>query len=181
MMIKPFGSAHPEGTGFSDGIDLATAFAETGDLRNFRAWERLVRARIHEVAAVDEPGHITARRVRNWIYAWSEFRDAPSSGVGADDISTLLIGSLTRQLLHLRAHLSGDDTRRTYELQSLFIAALTLPVLDPDGAILRFAVHELQETARGGQLLDDVMACVPRLNVLVYGVRSAEALDAVPA
>jgi hypothetical protein len=163
------GERQPEWIGSNDGIDLARAFAETGDLRHFRTWERLMSARIRQLAVGDEPGHVTARRVQNWIFAWSEFRDAPASAAGAGDISALLIRSLTEQLAHLRTHLSGDETGRTVELQALFMAALTLPVLDSDGGILRFAVHELWKTTRGRQLLDDVMVCVPRLRVLIDG------------
>jgi hypothetical protein len=128
---------------FYYGLDLAWAFRETGEHRFQQTWERLVRSWIRQVPVSADPSDVVGRRIQNWIYAWSGFAAGDRfEGLG-DGTSGVLLESLGAQVAHLRAHLTRERNHRTLELYALFIAALALPALDPNGDLLSFAVEEL--------------------------------------
>jgi hypothetical protein len=138
---------------FYYGLDLAWAFRRTAEPRFQQAWERLVRSWIRQVPVALDTSDVVGRRIQNWIYAWNGFAAADGfrglEDVGAD----VIVESLDAQVTHLRANLTRERNHRTLELYALFIAALALPTLDPNGALLAFAMEELQHN-----LLLDVAA-----------------------
>jgi hypothetical protein len=128
---------------FYYGLDLAHAFHTTGDPRFPRAWERLVRSWLRQVPVGFDSSDVTARRIQNWIYAWDSFVNAAYFDDFTEGFEAELLASLAAQIKHLRAHLTPERNHRTLELYALFVAALALPELDADGALLDFAVTEL--------------------------------------
>jgi hypothetical protein len=136
---------------FYYGLDLAWAFRETGEPRFQETWERLVRSWIRQVPNSIDPSDVVGRRIQNWIYAWSGFTAGDRFEGLSGDTANVVLESLGAQVTHLRAHLTRERNHRTLELYALFIAALALPVLDPDGVLLAFAVEELQSN-----LLQDI-------------------------
>ena len=60
----------------NEGLDLAHAYAVTGDDAYVRAWERLVASYIAQVPVGHDRTEVSARRMQNWLYAWQRFRDA---------------------------------------------------------------------------------------------------------
>lgn len=128
---------------FYYGLNLASAFRETGDARFLRAWERLVRSWIRRVPVAFDPPDVTGRRVLNWIYAWDAFASAPRFSEFAEGFDEEIFASLAEQVAHLRQHLTPERNHRTLELYALFVAALALPELDARGSLLDFAVNEL--------------------------------------
>ncbi|HEY6195373.1 MAG TPA: alginate lyase family protein [Candidatus Eisenbacteria bacterium] len=137
---------------FGYGRDLARAFGETNDARYVRAWERLVRSWILDVPIDHDDSFVVARRIQNWIHAWTLFTEAPGFAGFADGFTDQLLASLKDQVAHLRARVSPERNHRTLELFALFLAALALPDLDPDGDLLEFST-----TALHGNLLDDIL------------------------
>jgi Heparinase II/III-like protein/Heparinase II/III N-terminus len=138
---------------FYFGLDLAWAFRETGNRKFLHAWERAVRSFIHQVPVGSDPSEVTARRIQNWIYAWNGFARASSFAGLGDGVAEEVVGSLREQVEHLRHHLTRERNHRTLELYALFIAAIALPLGDPDGQLLDFSVSELHKN-----LLADVRA-----------------------
>ena len=137
---------------FYYGLDLAHAFSETGESRFLAAWERLVLSWIRTVPVGADPSHVAGRRIQNWIYAWDVFASAPGfPGLSAGSAARIAT-SLAAQVRDLRGRLTPERNHRTLELYALFIAALALPDLDPDGTLLDFAVTALSEN-----LLSDIL------------------------
>ncbi|HEV2914255.1 MAG TPA: alginate lyase family protein [Pyrinomonadaceae bacterium] len=139
---------------FYYGLDLASAFRETGDAKYLRAWERLVLSWIGQVPARFDSSDVTARRIQNWIYAWDLFAQSPRFYGFTEGFEEQVLASLSEQLGHVRQHLTAERNHRTLELYALFIAALALPELDDSRAsLLDFALKELH-----GNLLSDFRA-----------------------
>jgi hypothetical protein len=130
---------------FYFGLDLATAFAQTGDPRYLCAWEGLVASWIEQVPLGSESTDTVARRMLNWVYAWSRFAEAPAFGGLARGLDLLLLASLSAQADWLRSHLTAARNHRTLELYALFVSALALPRVDPGGGLLAFALEQLDE------------------------------------
>lgn len=128
---------------FYYGLDLAHAYQETGDDCFPLAWERLVRSWIGQVPVGFDTSDVRARRVQNWIYAWDSFVNTSGFEGFAEGFEGELLSSLAAQVEHLRANLTVERNHRTLELYALFVAALALPELDEGGALLDFAVSEL--------------------------------------
>jgi hypothetical protein len=123
------------------GMDLAHAFATTGDQRFLTAWERLVRSYIRTVPVDHDSADVAARRVQNWIYAWDAFARAPGFPGLRGDLGPELLDYLGAQTRYIRDHLTPARNHRTLELYALFIVALAFPQLEDD--LLEFAVAEL--------------------------------------
>lgn len=132
---------------FYYGLDLAHAFAVTGDEKYRITWRQLVQSWITQMAAGCDSSDIAARRIQNWIYAWTAFSKKDSFEPQFEDE---IICSLAAQVSHLRNHLTAERNHRTLELYALFIAALALPELNDDD-LLEFATAELHRN-----LLTDV-------------------------
>jgi hypothetical protein len=128
---------------FYFGLDLAAAFGETGALRYQRTWERLVASWIDQVPVGVESTDTVARRLLNWIYAWSAFAQAPHPNDLSPGFDGRLVGSLAAQALWLRGHLTPRRNHRTLELYALFIFALAFPTLDPEAELLEFTLGQL--------------------------------------
>jgi hypothetical protein len=125
---------------FGYGLDLAYAFAATDDVVYIRAWERLVDSFVHRVPVGSDATEVAARRVLNWIYAWSAFAAAPGFEPGFGD---RLLERIAAETARIREYLTPERNHRTLELYALFVAALALPELDPEGDLLAFATAEL--------------------------------------
>lgn len=130
---------------FYYGLDLAHAFVETGEARFPCAWQRLVRSWMLQVPVDYDSSDVIGRRVQNWIYAWQIFASSSDFPGFSEDFTTALLTSITAQVRYLRSHLTLERNHRTLELYALFIVALALPHLDPDRALLNFAMNELYE------------------------------------
>ena len=134
------------------GLDLASAFRETGDPRFVEAWVRAVRSFIEQVPIELDTSDVTARRIQNWIYAWNGFRRA-NVELG-EDVAGELLASLQRQVVRLRQHLTRERNHRTLELYALFIAALALPQIDHGAELLDFSIRELCANLRADMRAD---------------------------
>jgi Heparinase II/III-like protein/Heparinase II/III N-terminus len=132
---------------FYYGLNLAHAFALTGDEKYRRVWQQLVRSWIAQVPVGWDSSDVAARRIQNWIYAWNAFSLFSSFETTFED---QLVSSLAAQVVHLRHNLTAERNHRTLELYALFIATLALPELD-QGELLAFAIAELHRN-----LLTDV-------------------------
>jgi hypothetical protein len=128
---------------FYFGLHLAAAFAETGQPRYQRTWEELVSSWIDQVPLGAEPTDTVARRMLNWVYAWSEFAQASEFAGLHGELDQTLLDSLAAQANWLREHLTAARNHRTLELYALFICAQALPGLDPQGELLPFAAEQL--------------------------------------
>lgn len=132
---------------FYEGLDLAHAFATTGDRSYVDAWQRLVLAFAEQVPVGHDSSDVSARRIQNWIYAWQRMA-AVDADVLAVDVAAAVVARLHLDVTHLRANLTAERNHRTLELYALLIAALALPdALDVDGQLRRFAVSELEANA----------------------------------
>jgi hypothetical protein len=141
------------------GLDLAHAFAATGEARFLEAWQQLVGSFIAAVPAHADPSDVTARRVQNWLYAWQRLAAAPHFAGLDPELEERLVRSLREQLLHVRDTLTEGAWRnhRVLELYGLMIGALALPEqLDPDGELLTTAVAGLHDCLLAGTWPDGV-------------------------
>jgi len=132
---------------FYYGLDLAHAFAVTGKTKYRQAWKQLVQSWIEQAPVGCDSSDIAARRIQNWIYAWTAFSREQEFGA---DFENQIIERLAAEIRHLRRNLTAERNHRTLEIYALFIAALALPELDHDD-LLEFAVAELHRN-----LLTDV-------------------------
>jgi Heparinase II/III-like protein/Heparinase II/III N-terminus len=113
-----------------EGLDLAHAFEVTGDPEFLRAWEDLVESFCEQVPVGHDSSDVSARRVQNWLYAWSRFAEAADfTGLRAG-LSGRLADRITADTDHLAAHLTAERNHRTLELYTLLLANLAL---DPAG------------------------------------------------
>jgi hypothetical protein len=135
---------------FYFGLDLATAYASTGDAIYLRTWEALVASWIAQVPPHHDPTDVMGRRLQNWVYAWQSFAAEGRPGPGASTVEQLL-GSIAAQVDHLRSHLTPERNHRTLELYALLIVALALPPVDPRGEL-----RDLAWTALHANLQEDV-------------------------
>jgi hypothetical protein len=130
---------------FYFGLHLAAAFAQTGESRYQRTWEGLVSSWIEQVPLGTESTDTVARRLLNWVYAWSELAQASAFAGLESGLERTLLDSLAAQAGWLREHLTAARNHRTLELYALFICAVALPSLDPDRELLGFALTQLDE------------------------------------
>ncbi len=132
---------------FYYGLDLAHAFAVTGNTKYRHAWRQLVQSWIEQSPVGCDSSDIAARRIQNWIYAWNAFSRGGEFGAGFEN---QIIERLAAEVRHLRRNLTAERNHRTLELYALFITALAVPELDHDD-LLEFAIAELHRN-----LLTDV-------------------------
>ena len=143
-----------EWTKFYFGLDLAHAYAETGEQRFLDAWQRLVASYLRQVPAgkgIEDTSDVAARRVQNWIYAWAAFAAAPGFPGLHDGLADKLVQGIAEHAAYIRENLTAERNHRTLELYALLIVAVALPRLDADGALLALATEQLHEN-----LLTDV-------------------------
>ena len=108
----------------NEGLDLAHAYAVTGDGEYLTAWEQLVASYTSQVPVGHERSEVSARRVLSWLYAWQRFRDA---GAAVDPhLVTTLVARLRLDADHLAAHLTPARNHRTLELYALLLVGLAL-------------------------------------------------------
>jgi hypothetical protein len=141
---------------FYDGLDLAHAFAETGDRGFLEAWERLVGSWIRRVPVGWDSSDVAARRVQNWIYAWQRFADAPAFTGLAAGLDEEIVQSVAEQADFIRSNLTPARNHRTFELYTLFLVALAFPATDPGGGRLAEAMRLLHENLLADVLPDGV-------------------------
>jgi Heparinase II/III-like protein/Heparinase II/III N-terminus len=132
----------------NEGLDLAHAFAVTGDGRYLATWERLVTSYASSVPVGHERAEVAARRLQNWLYAWQRFRDA-----GVEPcVTELLVGRLRADAEHLAAHLTPERNHRTLELYALLLVGLAVD----DRAGAQHSLDALGDNARRDLLADGV-------------------------
>jgi hypothetical protein len=141
---------------FYYGLDLAFAFAMTGDRIYPQTWERLVRSWLEQVAVDFGPTDALGRRLQNWIYAWSMFADAPAFDGFGDGFDDLLARQIAEHADYLWTHLTPERNHRTLELYALFVVALGLPPSDRETARLEFAWRALQDNLQSDFRRDGV-------------------------
>src|SRR5262249_16633998 len=106
---------------FGYGRQLGQAFAEAGGARYLRTQERPIRPWTPPGPVEHDDSYVTARRIQNWLQAWSFFAGARAvDGFGAE-FADELFASLKDQVAHLRAHISPERNHRTLELFALFL------------------------------------------------------------
>jgi heparinase II/III-like protein len=130
---------------FYYGLDLAHAFAQTGDLRFQRTWERLVRSWLDQVPPDFGPTDALGRRLQNWVYAANIFSAAPAFAGFADGFDEQLVDGIRQHADYLQAHLTPERNHRTLELYALFVVALALPSTAAEEVRLQFAWRALQD------------------------------------
>lgn len=141
---------------FYYGLDLAHAYARTGDPSFVDTWRDLVVSWIDQVPIDHDPTDVVARRIQNWIYAWERF-NAANTGPALDGKSSdRLLISIGAQLAYLKENLATERNHRTLELYALFVCGLALPALDPSGELVQFAAFELYRNLRADVLADGV-------------------------
>ena len=139
---------------FYFGLNLATAFAETGEYKFQRTWERLVDSWLRQVPTDFGPSSdAIGRRIQNWVYAWNIFASSPRFNGFCDGLEERIAASLAQQAGYLRNHLSAERNHRTLELHGLFVVALALPEIAEDNNLLKFAMDGIYEN-----LLTDIRA-----------------------
>jgi pimeloyl-ACP methyl ester carboxylesterase len=143
---------------FPYGLDLAHAFAATGERRFLDTWQDLVLSFIEQVPPGTEgdSSDVIGRRIANWVFAWDLFASAEAFPGLRPGAGGRILESLGLQVEHLIAHLDAARNHRTLELSGLFHTVLALPELDPDGERLAFAVEELHRNLRADFLADGV-------------------------
>jgi len=128
---------------FYYGLDLASAFVDTGDAKYVEAFVRLTRTFIEQVPVDRDTSDVTARRISNWMYAWMVFERSPAfSGFGAE-FEALLLEGLRESTWWIHEHLTEERNHRTLELYCTFVVSLALPAIDPGGKLLHRSVAEL--------------------------------------
>ncbi|HKN96102.1 MAG TPA: alginate lyase family protein [Pseudonocardiaceae bacterium] len=143
---------------FYYGLDLAHAFAETGDAGFLHAWERLVGSWIQQVPVESDGSDVAARRVQNWTYAWGMFAASPDFAGLADGLDTLLLQSIGQHARHIRRGLTPEVFRnhRVLEVYALLVVALAFPTLDDAPELLTFSIAELHRMLAEGFRPDGV-------------------------
>jgi len=126
---------------FYFGLDLAAAYAETGEARFQQSWEKLVASWIRRVPVDFGPTDAIARRIQNWIYAWNIFAGSPHFAGLSEGLDEKIIASLAQQAGYLRNHLTAERNHRKLELYALLVVALALPEAAVDADLLQFAME----------------------------------------
>ena len=144
---------HIEWSKFYFGLDLAHAYATTGDEAHLDTWQALVSSWIDQQEPDVDTSDVTARRLQNWLYAWQGFDTVPGVPGLDPDLQDRVLASMSAQLDHVTAELTPERNHRTLELFALLVVSLGLPVLDPDGERGEQAWALLQDN-----LLTDVWA-----------------------
>lgn len=132
-----------------EGLDLAHAYAITGEIDYLTTWEDLVETFCDQVAVGADASDVSARRLQNWLYAWRRFADAPHYVGLRPGLARRLAQRIAADAEHLRLNLTPHRNHRTLELYALLIVGLSLP--GHDDGLARFALDELCEN-----LLTDV-------------------------
>lgn len=141
---------------FYYGLDLATAAERIGATMYLTAWQRLVTSWIAQVPIDHDPSDVVGRRIQNWLYAWSRFAERFDLDASMPGFEARITNSLRAQVGWLRDHLTRERNHRTLELYALFVAALSLKTLDPDGSLLHFSIDALTENLLADVLPDGV-------------------------
>jgi hypothetical protein len=109
-----------------EGLDLAAAFAATGELRYLHTWQDLVESFCHQVPVGHHPSDVSARRVQNWLYAWQRFAASRHYPGLRPSLACRLRARLEADVAHLGDHLTAERNHRTLELYTLIVAGLAL-------------------------------------------------------
>lgn len=143
---------------FYYGLDLANAFRRTSDVRFLHTWESLVRSWIDQVPIGYDTCDVAARRMQNWIYAWSLFSSCRSFPGLQEGLSRDILESIAGHARYVRRRLTPQVFRnhRTLELYSLFVGALAFPSIDPGSELMSFTISELRRTLAEGFRPDGV-------------------------
>ena len=130
-----------------EGLDLAHAYASTGDRNYLATWEDLVDSFCDQVPVGFDVADVSARRLLNWLYAWRRFAAAPHFAGLRPGLAQRLADRITDDAEHLRGHLTPHRNHRTLELYALLLVGLSMA----DDTLAHFALSEL-----GRNLLTDV-------------------------
>lgn len=135
---------------FYEGLDLAHAYAVTGDPDLLSAWEELVSAFCERVPVGHDTSDVSARRVQNWLYAWQRFRGTPGFPGLRPGLADTLARRIAEDCAHLEDHLTPERNHRTLECYTLLLGGIALG--DRDRAVR--ALLLLAGNARA-DILDD--------------------------
>lgn len=135
-----------------EGLDMAHAYALTGDEDHLEAWQDLVEAFCDQVPVGHDSSDVSARRLQNWLYAWQRFAAAPSFGGLRPGLAARLVERVDADAAHLSAHLTPERNHRTMELYTLLLAGLALG----RPAMAAGALDELGRNAESDILEDGV-------------------------
>ncbi len=134
---------------FYVGLDLAHAFACTGNTRYAGTWFDLLTSWLEQTDPGTDKPEIAARRVQNWLYAWNRFAQVqPWTERWPAGLDARLLERIAQEAAHIRRTLSAERNHRTLELYALFIVALALPELDIEGVTLAWTIEALAENLR---------------------------------
>ena len=132
---------------FGYALDLAHAYEETRDRSYAACFARLVTTFAEQVPVDARSSDVAARRLLHWVYAWSRLAAA---------VDTDLAPSIIELVGYIRANLTAERNHRTFELYSLFVAALALPDMEGAGELRAFALEELHANLLADMLPDGV-------------------------
>jgi hypothetical protein len=143
---------------FYYGLDLAHAYAETGDADFLRTWERLVGSWIRQVPADSDATDVAARRMQNWTYAWSMFAGSPHFSGRVAGLDLALLQSIGQHARYIRRGLTSEVFRnhRVLEVYALFVVALAFPTIEDAPELLAFSISELRRMLAEGFRPDGV-------------------------
>lgn len=134
---------------------LARRYLQTGDKRYRACFEYLVSS----WAKQTPPGYIatdvTARRVQNWVYAWSLFGPHDQTFFSQEFVSCFL-SSLEAQTAYIVNNLAPSRNHRTLELYAVFLASVAIPELPKSAAWRAFAIREMLKNIETDLLPDGV-------------------------
>jgi Heparinase II/III-like protein/Heparinase II/III N-terminus len=137
-----------------EGLDLAHAYALTGEADYLAAWEDLVESFCDQVGVGADVTDVSARRLQNWLYAWRRFADAPTFTGLHPGLAARLAQRIADDAEHLRNNLTRHRNHRTLELYALLVVGLSLP--DGDPGLAQFAITELGENVQTDVWADGV-------------------------
>jgi hypothetical protein len=116
-----------------EGLDLAYAYARTGDHDLLATWEDLVESFCAGVPVGHDSSDVSARRVQNWLYAWQLFAATPGYHGLRVGLAQRVVDRIHADADHIANHLTAERNHRTLELYALLVVALALDE-DPDRA-----------------------------------------------
>jgi Heparinase II/III-like protein/Heparinase II/III N-terminus len=132
-----------------EGLDLAHAYAVTGQADFLTTWEDLVESFCDQVPVGHDSSDVSARRVQNWLYAWARFAEAPGFRGLRPGLAEVLTARISADATHIAGHLTAERNHRTLELYTLLLVALTLDIdnLDTGGCSAEAALDLLADNA----------------------------------
>ena len=109
-----------------EGLDLAHAYAVTGEPDYLNTWQDLVDSFCRQVQVGQDSSDTSARRLQNWLYAWQSFAAAPAYDGLRPGLAERLLERIDADARHIAQHLTAQRNHRTIELYTLLLVGLAL-------------------------------------------------------